>query len=536
LHTTGRMIRWIFLSLVLLIATSWLPLGSCLGKKVAAAKEGKSEEVGSEGLIQLDESNFMGYLTELAGKYDHVLLEFYSHWCPACRSFQPAYKQIAKHVLDIDEKESKAWKGKDGRPVRLAVARLDCPENTNLCDAFGINRYPTLYVDTPLHFSTKSKDSLMLIEAKPRSFKGVLNALEKVLKRDFSEALLPEGMTEESSSDEIREENGGDVDEKSENNSGEQGTEQKSKEPLPKARNHSANSNDIIAGTVLSFQYLQSKALLRGKDKRQYLIKWLELLAAAHPLKDCRAGSHDAMQAISSLWPESSDSILDLDSLKKVNVCGEMDALPAWIGCAGSTVDTRGYTCGLWQLIHALSVRMPTKGMSDPGSQWLETIKNFISHYFQCGDCASHFVSYVEDAKDVKSKKDAVLWLWRTHNKVNKRLAEEQDGTESADPEFPHVQWPTREMCEDCRLKGDDSWDEDRVYNFLVEFYAGDKEIPVENKATEHSKNATSTWRTAYGLVALVFAIVYMSLRNSNHYAVKTAGTQRQSSFRAFRV
>jgi hypothetical protein len=58
----------------------------------------------------------------------------------------------------------------------------------------------------------------------------------------------------------------------------------------------------------------------------------------------------------------------------------------------------------------------------------------------------------------------------------------------------------------------------------------------VEHKATEHSKKAKSTWTTAYGLVALVFAIVYMSLRNSNHYAMKTAGAQRQSSFRAFRV
>eukprot|EP00890_Picochlorum_soloecismus_P003612 jgi/Picsp_1/4251/NSC_01760-R1_quiescin-sulfhydryl oxidase 1 len=527
------MIRWILLSLVLPIATGLLPLGSCLGKKVAT-RDGKSEEVGSEGLIQLDDTNFVGYLTELAGKYDHVLLEFYSHWCPACRSFQPAYKQIAKHILDIDEKETKTWKGKDGRPVRLAVARLDCPENTNLCDAFGINRYPTLYVDTPLHFSTKSKDSLMVVEAKPRSFKGVLNALEKVLKRDFSQAILPEGTDEDSGTGgEIQddEKDGGD-----EKDSRDQVLEQNSKEMLSKGGNHSANLDDIIAGTVLSFQYLRSKALLQGKDKRGYLIKWLELLTAAHPVKDCRAGAHDAMQAVLSLWPESSDSIKDLDSLKKVNICGEMDALPAWVGCAGSTVDTRGYTCGLWQVMHALSVRMPTKGMSDPGSEWLETIKDFISNYFQCGDCASHFVSYVEDARDVKSKKDAVLWLWKTHNKVNKRLAEEQDGTENADPKFPHVQWPTREICEDCRLEGDDSWDDDRIYDFLFEFYAGEQEIPVEQKATEHSKKATSTWRTAYGLVALVFAIVYMSLRNSNHYAVKAAGTQRQPSFRAFRV
>ena len=526
------MIRRIFPPLVLLITTCWLPLANGLDKKLAMTDD-KSKEVGSEGLVQLDESNFVGYLTELAGKYDHVLLEFYSHWCPACRSFQPAYKQIAKHILEIDEKESKFWQGKDGRPVRLAVARLDCPENTNLCDAFGINRYPTLYVDTPLHFSTKSKDSLIPVEAKPRSFKGVLNALEKVLKRDFSQAILPEGTNEDSGTDEAQDKTS---DEKDDQISRDKEKEQKSKEISPKGKSHSANPNDIIAGTVLSFQYLQSKALLQGKENRQYLIKWLELLAAAHPVKDCRAGAHDALQAVSSAWPESSDSIQDLDSLKKVNICGEMDALPAWVGCAGSTVDTRGYTCGLWQIIHTLSVRMPTTGISGPGSEWLETVKNFISHYFQCGDCSSHFVSYVEDARDVKSKKEAVLWLWRTHNKVNNRLAEEQDGTESADPKFPHVQWPTRELCEDCRHDGDDDWDEDRIYDFLVEFYGGEKEIPVEHKATEHSKKATSTWTTAYGLVALVFAIVYMSLRNSNHYAVKTAGAQRQSSFRSFRV
>lgn len=38
-------------------------------------------------------------------------MEFYSHWCPACKAFQPTYKEIAMHLKTIMDEEDVAWGG-----------------------------------------------------------------------------------------------------------------------------------------------------------------------------------------------------------------------------------------------------------------------------------------------------------------------------------------------------------------------------------------------------------------------------------------
>lgn len=71
----------------------------------------------------------------------------------------------------------------------------------------------------------------------------------------------------------------------------------------------------------------------------------------------------------------------------------------------------------------------------------------------------------------LKSRKDAVLWLWKTHNEVNARLAdiEKKYGhSSSGDPKFPKIQWPDAVACPACKKAGSgaakgDSWDEHQV-------------------------------------------------------------------------
>jgi len=81
--------------------------------------------------------------------------------------------------------------------------------------------------------------------------------------------------------------------------------------------------------------------------------------------------------------------------------------------------DRRGYTCGLWQLLHTLASRLPDTDNS--GAVWLAAVKGFVSSYFQCTECAKHFVRHAggEEAVAVARKRDAVLWMWRTHNIVS---------------------------------------------------------------------------------------------------------------------
>ena len=76
-------------------------------------------------------------------------------------------------------------------------------------------------------------------------------------------------------------------------------------------------------------------------------------------------------------------------------------------------------------------------------------------HFFPCDDCRSHFLDMAKEAGDsVRTKRDAVLFAWRAHNRVNARLAAAEargDDVGSGDPAYPKVQWPTAEQCEACR-------------------------------------------------------------------------------------
>lgn len=106
-----------------------------------------------------------------------------------------------------------------------------------------------------------------------------------------------------------------------------------------------------------------------------------------------------------------------------------------WSSCKGSKPGTRGYTCALWQLFHSLASRLPEQPAS--GAVWMATIKGFIKHFFQCAECASHFLRMAADgdALHVATKRDAILWAWRAHNKVSSRCW------------MPRPSWPVCGLC-----------------------------------------------------------------------------------------
>lgn len=478
----------------------------------------KEKEDATPGLIELDETNFLGTATEIAQDYDWVLIEFYSHWCPACKAFQPDYKKIATHFFNVMGEEERAWKGKKGgKPATLAVGRVDCPENSRLCDEFGITSYPTMFLDSPVHFSTKTKDAIREVKPKRRNFGGVISALEKLIDRDLKSAVLPEPKDDqEDVSDDAM-----DLQQEERNQS-----PQKTKDDAEVAMYpEHADKVDIVGATVLSFEYLGSSALLKGSDARKALSKWLHLLASSHPVKECAMGADAALVSLNKVWDKSSQEIQDLDMFKRLKICGGLTREP-WNQCAGSTSESRGYTCGLWMLFHSLSVRMPERDGSQSGQEWLDIIRGFVQHFFQCGDCAKHFLEYANksDARSIDSKRDGVLWLWKTHNLVNDRLSREQDSVGKGDPIFPHRQWPSKEHCRSCIV--DTDYFEDNIYKFLMKYYNGTTVTMVDSTLSAVYKNeGTSTesgtsWSFAFIIVAFVTAIVYIMLGRCSQYSV----------------
>ena len=85
----------------------------------------------------------------------------------------------------------------------------------------------------------------------------------------------------------------------------------------------------------------------------------------------------------------------------------------------------KGYTCGLWETFHAMSVRT-TKEMT--GEHMMAAMRGFVDKFFSCQVCRLHFLEVLaEDAAlEVRTQQEFALWLWQAHNIVNMRLGEEE--------------------------------------------------------------------------------------------------------------
>ena len=57
----------------------------------------------------------------------------------------------------------------------------------------------------------------------------------------------------------------------------------------------------------------------------------------------------------------------------------------------------------------------------------LLAVRSWIEQFFGCEDCRHNFLAMATGiAATVRTRDDAVLWMWQAHNSVNLRLAREQ--------------------------------------------------------------------------------------------------------------
>lgn len=380
-------------------------------------------------------------------------------------------------------------------------------------------QYPTLYVDRPMVFGSMVVESETRVEVdvKPRTKEQVLKRLGEIVDRGLEVAVLPEGYSKENQLDVM-------------DNHG-LGDDQESNVQPPSLPGSNARPStdcdvkgDVTIATIEMFEYLKSTTMLSSLVARKALVDWLGLLESSHLVEECASGAGEALRVLSTAWPPSSEQIVDIDTFRQVRICGKEEKRP-YVSCAGSTPETRGYTCGLWMLFHSLSVRMPMGVESgDEGARWMKVIEGYIEHFFQCADCAEHFLQELhrEDAGRVRSKRDAVLWLWRTHNRVNERLVrEDKEGTNPQDPVFRHVQWPVKDVCSTCYVEPSGAWNEEGVLQFLfAQYYGVSNDRPlgadVQQTVAAPSKAATGTWSRALLIVAIVVVGLYHSLKINN--------------------
>jgi len=139
---------------------------------------------------------------------------------------------------------------------------------------------------------------------------------------------------------------------------------------------------------------------------------------------------------------------------------------PQWLNCLGSQPHLRGYPCGLWMLMHTVTLlTLPVKARSSLSSRHkvntkeaLHILSSFVKTFFSCETCRTHFseMALTLADSDVLYNGDAVLWLWEAHNTVNNRLK----NAPSTDPTQPKVLFPLHNMCPYCYTRvGQDAAD-----------------------------------------------------------------------------
>lgn len=109
-----------------------------------------------------------------------------------------------------------------------------------------------------------------------------------------------------------------------------------------------------------------------------------------------------------------------------------------YVGCWSKIQGLRRFPCGLWTLFHYMTVQAYESEYSTDPLEILQAMHSYIKFFFGCSDCSKHFQTMATKNKiwNVTSKDDAVLWLWNSHNEVNKRLS----GDVTEDPEHKKIQ------------------------------------------------------------------------------------------------
>ena len=384
-------------------------------------------------VIDFGVDNFTQELSDSRYAGSTWLIEYYAHWCPHCQHFKPIFEKIGTFF------------NKEPRPKPLLwVARVDCAEQGNmpLCDKFLVKSFPTILLGRVSDFLEHKEQDLTSIPVK-----------QPLAIIDFINANLGTHY--------VFEENKKTLD----------GPMERGKD----AERKGFDVDDVERATVELFEHLFSSTLiLQSLEVRQDFQQWIALLSEAHPSPRCRQSFRYLKKQIGVLWPE--DSVEPSPYLSRLHVCTAQYEKKEWQSCAASVPNRRGFTCGLWQLLHALAV-----GIEELQTDlWMQGVRAFSRHFFGCAECAKHFLLTLEkdEARNIQSRTELVMWLWSTHNRVNKRLSREESENGMGDPAFPKVQWPPVSLCSQCQSTSSSltedqvDWKEYEVLEFLNHFYA----------------------------------------------------------------
>lgn len=376
------------------------------------------------------------------------VVEFYAPWCPHCQHFRDHYINFGDQVQSLAKQQPEK--------VDIKVYAVSCTVYKPLCKYFGVHAYPGLRLFTAGATNATAEASYWSLH--PFSVLKELGIQTTNLNLD-----LPK--TKKRISDKSR------------------------PEYLVDDDLNLRTKQNVYDDAWKSFHFSMENGVFMNdsgplsNNTQTHLRDWLDLLKLALPpswqiqtlLKALLDNFNDIVQSESEL-----NRILKLHPPPKKN----------WSPSCTHGNPIAGYTCGLWELFHIVTVGTVEFNMmisTDDGQIVIQTedtaskIRNFVESFFGCEVCRTNFLQAFDTCSFNRCSRlsneaysdvqwlQLPVWLWETHNAVNVRLLNEKAERENWKPKQRDEidkQWPSRSACPKC-WDAAGAWDDKVVYKFL---------------------------------------------------------------------
>lgn len=386
----------------------------------------------------------------------HRVVLYYLPWCPHCQAYVPSYIALARRVQEMIQSQENL------KTEQVEFYAVSCMPNKQVCKDQHVGGIPGIKI-----FKAGSVDGVPVDPTQLHPFQ-----IMRILG-------LPWGTTDDWSSE-------------SETRAFLKGR------MVPQAqlknKDNKYRKQDVFQDSYRSFHFTIENAIYTengplSEKSRKALADWLLLLQ--NTLPPAWTKIHELLQAL----VDNFESVTKEESKLQAIVANHPPHSDEWTGSCSHGKEGRGYTCGLWELFHIMTVGVVqfNDNAISTNEKTLyqyhtadvaQTLRDFLDHFFSCTVCRSEFLKSFDSCAydrchrlidEVGEKQDWIelpLWLWQEHNSVNVRLMREQSQKEVTRGEKKAVQWPSHAVCPKCWGDGDSSsFDGNTTYKYLLDAY-----------------------------------------------------------------
>jgi hypothetical protein len=305
---------------------------------------------------------------------------------------------------------------------------------------------------------------------------------------------------------------------------------------------YSRTTHDVLNDAALSFLYALKTdmfsssgdiRILGSKERQDAFLQWVDLLYWTLPSS---WKLNTIINDIRLNYDIATISSYDLSNIVNLHHKVVLEKVTTWSQSCSHGTDGHGYTCGLWNLFHIVTVGVAERHKTVLGDKEristlhaLNTIRNYIIHFLGCDECREIFDSiYTEycgrgicdrfiSKRKVETNgfwQDLAIFIWEIHNELNIRVLRNvmaNEGNVASNEDEDRVIWPCRQACPSCR-DGYGNWNIDQVYSYLKAQYWPAGVHNFRYVMLDKLDNSLPPRKNAFGWASVLNSIVLLAM------------------------